>query len=110
MTTRTGAKWGPVNKGAADLRGLSREVIEHFSRRRAEIVEQMQLQGSFSLEAGNVAALETRKRKDYEVPMERLREEWRARAAEFGLTRERVEYLLTPRFRDNWVSASLPRC
>ena len=35
----------------------------------------MQLQGSFSLEAGNIAALETRKRKDYDVPIERLRDE-----------------------------------
>ena len=100
VTERLGAKWGPVTKGAADLHGFSRELIEHFSRRRAEIVDQMDLIGSHSLEAGNVAALETRKRKDYQVTMERLREQWRARAAEHGLTQERVEYLLTPRFRD----------
>ncbi|MDX6641204.1 MAG: hypothetical protein QOF12_2215 [Solirubrobacteraceae bacterium] len=105
VTDRLGAHWGAVTKGAADLRGFSRELIEHFSQRRAEIVEQMQLQGSFSLEAGNIAALETRKRKDYDVPIGRLREEWRARAAEFGLTQERVEYLLTPRFRDKAMPA-----
>ncbi len=100
ITERLGAKWGPVKKGAADLHGFSREVIEHFSRRRAEIVEQMDLIGSHSLEAGNIAALETRKRKDYDVPIDRLRDEWRARAAEHGLTQARVEYLLTPRLRD----------
>jgi conjugative relaxase-like TrwC/TraI family protein len=99
VTERLGAKWGPVTKGAADLHGFSRELIEHFSRRRAEIVEQLELVGSHSLEAGNVAALETRKRKDLAVPIARLREEWRARAAEHGLTQQHVEHLLTRRFR-----------
>ncbi|MCU1676648.1 MAG: putative ATP-dependent exoDNAse, partial [Frankiales bacterium] len=99
VAERLGATWGPVNKGAADLHGFSRELIEHFSRRRAEILEQLELVGSHSLEAGNVAALETRRRKDHAVPIERLREEWRARAAEHGLTQQRVEELLTRRFR-----------
>jgi hypothetical protein len=78
-------------------------VIEHFSRRRAEIVEQLELVGSHSLDAGNVAALETRKRKDHSVPIGRLRDEWRARAAEHGLTRQDVEYLLTRRFQSKAV-------
>src|SRR3954452_21522895 len=99
-TERLGARWGRVENGAADLRGFSRELIEHFSQRRAEIVREMEFAGSRSLEAGNIAALETRKSKDYAVAMERLREEWRARAAEFGLTQERGEHFLTPRFRD----------
>jgi Ti-type conjugative transfer relaxase TraA len=99
VTERLGARWGPVTKGAADLHGFSRELIDHFSRRRAEILKQLELVGSHSLEAGNVAALETRRRKDLAVPIERLREEWRARAAEHGLTQQRVEELLTRRFR-----------
>ncbi|MEA2304777.1 MAG: hypothetical protein QOH43_2057 [Solirubrobacteraceae bacterium] len=103
VSERLGAKWGPVTKGAADLHGFSREVIEHFSRRRAEIVEQLELVGSHSLDAGNVAALETRKRKDHSVPIGRLRDEWRARAAEHGLTRQDVEYLLTRRFQSKAV-------
>jgi Ti-type conjugative transfer relaxase TraA len=100
VSERLGAHWGPVRKGAADLRGFSPELIDHFSRRRAEIREAMALHDSHGLAANNAATLATRKAKDYEVPMERLREEWRARAAEHGLTQERVEYLLTPRFRD----------
>lgn len=100
VSERLGAHWGPVRKGAADLHGFSPELIEHFSRRRAEIREAMALHDSHGLAANNAATLATRKAKDYEVPMERLREEWRARAAEHGLTQERVEYLLTPRFRD----------
>jgi Ti-type conjugative transfer relaxase TraA len=100
VTDRLGARWGPVKKGAADLHGFSRKLIEHFSQRRAEILEQLELHGSHSLAAGNAAALETRKRKDLSTPFARLKEEWRARAAEHGLTRERIEELLTKRFRE----------
>lgn len=101
VTERLGARWGPVRKGAADLHGFSRKLIEHFSRRRAEILEQLELHGSHSLAAGNAAALETRKRKDLSTPFARLKEEWRARAAEHGLTQARVEELLTKRFREH---------
>src|SRR3954454_14013092 len=47
VTERLGAKWGPVVKGAADMRGFSREVIEHFSQRRAEVLAEMELHGVF---------------------------------------------------------------
>ena len=100
VAERLGARWGPVRKGAADLHGFSRELIEHFSRRRAEILEQLELHGSHSLAAGNAAALETRKRKDLSTPFARLKEQWRARAAEHGLTQERIEELLTKRWRE----------
>src|SRR4051794_10474369 len=101
ITRRTGAKWGPVIKGAADLHGFSPELIDHFSRRRAEIREAMALHDSHGLHANKTAVLATRKGKDYAVPMQRLREQWRARAAEFGMTQEQVEYLLTPRLREH---------
>lgn len=100
VTERLGARWAPVCKGAADLHGFPRELIEHFSRRRAEILEQLELHGSHSLAAGNAAAMETRKRKDLSTPFARLKEQWRARAAEHGLTQERVEELLTKRLRE----------
>src|SRR5204862_344427 len=51
--------------------------------------------GESSLLAAQTAALATRKGKDYGVPIERLREEWRARAAEHGLDRERCAELLS---------------
>jgi conjugative relaxase-like TrwC/TraI family protein len=100
VTERLGARWGPVRKGAADLYGFSRDLIEHFSRRRAEILEQLELHGSRSLEAGNATVLETRKRKDLSTPFARLKEQWRARAAEHGLTKDDIEQLLTKRFRE----------
>ena len=47
-----------------------------------------------------MATLETRRRKDDSVPVDRLREEWRARASEHGLDPERLAKLLdrTERF------------
>ena len=42
--------------------GVSRRVIEHFSRRRAEILEHMAQRGEHSAAAAQVAALETRRR------------------------------------------------
>src|SRR3954447_1911053 len=98
VSERLGLEWGEVRKGSAELAGFSRELVEHFSRRRAEIVEQLELHGTRSLAAGQAAALATRKGKDYGVPMERLREQWRSRAAEHGLDRARCEALLARGF------------
>jgi conjugative relaxase-like TrwC/TraI family protein len=95
-----GLEWGEVGKGSAELVGFSRELVEHFSRRRAEILEELERHGGRSLAAGNAAALATRKGKDYGVPIERLRDEWRARAAEHGLDRDRLDELLLPRWRE----------
>ena len=69
----------------ADMIGVPRRVIEHFSRRRAEVLEHMASRGETSARAAQVATLDTRRRKDYGVPVERLRDQWRARAAEHGL-------------------------
>ena len=85
LTERLGVEWNEVVNGAADLRGISRGVIEHFSERRAEIVEHMRARGESSARAAQVATLETRRAKEYDVPVDRLREQWRARAAEHGL-------------------------
>src|SRR4051812_39775091 len=35
VTERLGLEWGEVRKGSADLAGFSRELVEHFSQRRA---------------------------------------------------------------------------
>jgi conjugative relaxase-like TrwC/TraI family protein len=99
ITDRLGLGFGEVVKGSADLAGFDRTVIDHFSRRRAEIVAEMALHDSHSLYASQAAALATRKGKDYGVPASRLQAEWRARAAEFGLDRDRIDELLRPRLR-----------
>lgn len=75
LTDRLGLDWRPVENGAADVRGVPRRVVEHFSRRRAEILEHMRARGEHSARAAQVATLETLRRKDYDVPMDRLRED-----------------------------------
>ncbi len=93
LTRSLGVQWGPVEKGSAEITGIPDGVLGHFSRRRREILEHLAEHGRCSPAAAEIAALETRKRKGYAVPVDRLREQWRARAAEHGLTAERVRGL-----------------
>lgn len=84
MTDRLGVDWTPVTKGSAELLGVPRGLIHHFSQRREEITLQLARRGLRSRAAAQVAALDTRRRKQYGVPVDRLREDWRARAGEHG--------------------------
>jgi conjugative relaxase-like TrwC/TraI family protein len=86
ITRELGLEWGEVTNGYADLTGISREVIEHFSQRRMEIVERMAELGLSSAGAAEVAAYRTRAEKDYGVAVDRQRADWMARGEEFGLT------------------------
>ena len=94
LTERLGVEWGPVRRGCADLAGVPRGVIEHFSQRRAEVLEHMRERGARSARAAEVAVLETRRSKEPALPVERLRELWRSRAAEHGLDRKAVDLLI----------------
>ena len=93
LTERLGLEWGPVREGAADIRGVPRTVIEHFSQRRAEILEHMAAHGGRSAASAEIAALETRRAKQ-NVAFDRLRADWTARAEEHGLSRDAVEQLV----------------
>lgn len=105
LTERLGVRWLPVERGVADVAGVPRALIEHFSRRRAEILEHMRERGEHSARAAQIATLQTRKRKDYGVPVDRLRADWRARAEEHGFGRDELTGLLdrTERFRADRV-------
>ncbi len=94
LTQTLGVHWTEVVKGSAEIAGIPRSLIDHFSQRRAEIVELMKRRGEHSARAAQVATLETRRRKDYDVPVDRLREEWRRRALEQGFDPERLAELL----------------
>jgi Ti-type conjugative transfer relaxase TraA len=106
LSERLGLRWQAVEHGTADVVGVPRAVIEHFSQRRAEILEHMAARGERSARAAQVATLETRRRKEYGVPVDRLREEWRARAAEHGLGRFELRRVLrrgtSRRPREHW--------
>lgn len=93
LTREFGLEWTrPVN-GYADIVGFDRAAIEHFSRRRTEILAEMAERGTSSAAAAEVAAYRTREAKDYEVDPDRQRAEWRARGAEFGLTEVSIEQI-----------------
>ncbi len=88
LTVRLGVEWEPVVKGIADIRGFSKEELRAFSTRRAEILAAVG-EGA-SARAMEVAALETRKAKDRDLTDESLRESWRVKGEEVGLTREAI--------------------
>ncbi len=94
VTRELGLQWHPVHNGYADLVGIERTAIDHFSQRRAEIVEAMAERGTTSAAAAEVAAYRTRDAKDYGVDPDTQRSEWIARAAEFNLTPDSIDGLL----------------
>jgi conjugative relaxase-like TrwC/TraI family protein len=96
ITERLGLTWGPVHKGAAELEGVPRVVIDEFSKRRREMLREAE-EGGISLSsktAGEKAAVATRDRKRYGIDTHTWREEVRARAAELGLGTQEVELLI----------------
>jgi conjugative relaxase-like TrwC/TraI family protein len=94
LTDRVGVEWTAVEHGVADVRGIPEDVIRHFSTRRDEIRERMAEHGGRSAKSAQAAALETRRTKEHDVRADRLRQEWRARAAELGLGRDELVAVL----------------
>jgi len=94
LTRRLGVEWGPVRRGQADLAGIPTGVLRGFSRRRVELEQRMAERGECSSRAAQVAALDTRRAKDYSVAAERLGEEWRERARTLGLNPEQLHELV----------------
>jgi conjugative relaxase-like TrwC/TraI family protein len=94
LTHSLGVRWGAVSRGSAEITGVPGSVLEHFSQRRAEIREAMAQRGSAGSDAARVAALDTRRAKEYRVQETTIYEVWRARAAEHGLDRDAVAGLL----------------
>lgn len=92
VSERLGLEWGPVAKGAAELKDVPRAALEEFSRRRHEM-QRAAADGGFSLgskRSAEAAAVDTRERKQYGIETHTWREEIEARAAEHGLGRHEV--------------------
>src|SRR5262245_47826209 len=84
LTRSLGVEWDEPRKGMAELTRVPRPVIREFSTRRTQVVEEIARQGKGGFYAAQLAAVETRERKQH-VDLGQLREDWRARAAEPGL-------------------------
>lgn len=93
LSRRLGLAWTEPVKGMAEVVGVPADAMRAFSTRRRTLLEHLQARGGAGFRAARVAALATRERKE-EVPLERLRAEWRARAAEYGLGRAELRALL----------------
>ena len=85
-----GVEWETPRKGLADLKGVPADAIGEFSTRRAQVVQHMEERGTSGFWAAQIAALDTRDRKEH-VDLAQLREDWRARAAEHGFGRAELE-------------------
>jgi TrwC relaxase/AAA domain/UvrD-like helicase C-terminal domain len=79
-----GLAWTLRDNGLAELAGIPSAVLRAFSRRRVEIELALQAAGQSSRPAAEVAALATRKAKDYGVDPTSLAAEWHARADALG--------------------------
>ncbi|MGH7718975.1 MAG: AAA family ATPase, partial [Gemmatimonadaceae bacterium] len=90
LARELGVTFREVHRGAAEIAGVPDEVLRAFSRRRREIEARMAERGGSSRRSAEIAALETRKRKDYGVRPAAQRGEWRERTKENGLDIEAV--------------------
>jgi conjugative relaxase-like TrwC/TraI family protein len=94
---RLGLEWGPVRKGAAELRELPVGVLRVFSQRGARVeaaVAEREAELGRTLtraERSIWGAIATRDRKQYGIDTHSWREEVIARAGEHGFDREEVE-------------------
>ena len=94
---RLGLEWGPVRKGAGELAGIDRGLLEEFSRRRHDMRRAAAEDGGLGLDTrkrSEKAAIATRERKQYGVETHTWREEVQARASEHGLDSRWISSLL----------------
>lgn len=94
LTKRIGVEWTATRNGISEIEGVPREVIDAFSRRKAEIDAQVEAWGTDTAAARQSAALATRRRKDYGVTPDQLAPQWRELAARLGLDARRVRELV----------------
>jgi conjugative relaxase-like TrwC/TraI family protein len=80
LTRTLGLGFREVHRGAAEVAGVPDETLRAFSRRRQEIEAQVKEMGGGSYRSAEVAALTSRKAKDYGVRSKDISAEWRARA------------------------------
>jgi conjugative relaxase-like TrwC/TraI family protein len=96
LSLRLGVEWTEPVKGMGEIRSVPEEAIRAFSTRRRSLLEHMEVLGTEGFAASRVAALATREAKE-QVDLPRLREDWKARAAEHGLGRRELDALVRER-------------
>jgi conjugative relaxase-like TrwC/TraI family protein len=74
LVRRLGVEWTQVHNGTAEIAGIPAPVLRAFSRRRIEIEQAMADRGDRSSKAAQVATLDSRRAKDYDVSPDSLRD------------------------------------
>ncbi|HVQ57458.1 MAG TPA: MobF family relaxase [Solirubrobacterales bacterium] len=92
LTQRLGVRWREVVNGIAEIEGFDPDHLRAFSTRRQQILEAAG-EGA-SARARQIATLATREAKDRDLTTESLRDMWRAKAGEIGLSRESISATL----------------
>jgi conjugative relaxase-like TrwC/TraI family protein len=92
LTRRLGVRWREVVNGIAEIRGFDPDHLRAFSTRRQQILEAAG-EGA-SARARQIATLATREAKDRDLSTESLRDLWRQKAEEIGLSRESIRATL----------------
>lgn len=83
LVVRLGLVFDEVDRhGVAEVAGVSAQLRRAFSRRRAEILNEMNRRGLHGGEGARIATLATRKAKPKGVSEPELRAEWRQRAGD----------------------------
>jgi len=81
MTEALGVEWGQVQNGHAEIQGVDESLCKHFSKRRQEVVDEMERRGETSARAAQTATLNTRRPK----PGQRDSVSWSADAGDYGV-------------------------
>ena len=95
LTATLGVEWTAVRNGYADVAGVPRHVIDAFSQRRQQILEQLAERGESSAKAAQAATLDTRQAKQRGAASDPvLRDEWQRRGRDLGFAADQVTPLL----------------
>jgi conjugative relaxase-like TrwC/TraI family protein len=94
LVQRLGVEWTRVHNGTAEIAGVPAPAMRAFSRRREEIEKTMDERGEHSARAAQLAALDSRKSKDYDVSPESLHDRWAEKAARLGFERDDLKALM----------------
>jgi conjugative relaxase-like TrwC/TraI family protein len=93
LVRAVGVAFGPVIHGVANVAGVGPAVMANFSRRRGQVLEQLEKWDARNPRAAQAAALATRTPKDLTRSVEDLRVDWLRRAGALGLVESEVRAL-----------------
>jgi conjugative relaxase-like TrwC/TraI family protein len=94
LTERLGVSWGPIRNGLADIDGIDPALLRAFSKRRVEIEARLETIGDSTPRAAQIATLDTRRTKEYDVEPQSLTDRWRAEAADHGFKPRQLAMIL----------------